>query len=223
MKRAMRNLVRVGIALALVLGQFAVLGGLAPVSAAVSAVDMTSKDSGTTETELGNLLADAIRTQVKADIGFVTASEIKEVTLPKGNVSAADVSRAIVFQNDPVVTLLLRGEQIKRALERSVAIYPQKNLGFLQVSGLKFTFDPGKPKESRVASVSVNGVPLDPAKNYTVGVTNSLASGAVGYFRVWEKDQITSVTKISVSQAVENYLQANENLNYKRDRITVTK
>ncbi|MDO8585728.1 MAG: 5'-nucleotidase [Armatimonadota bacterium] len=198
------------------------LGGFG-VYAATTNSELTNKDSGTSETEFGDFVADAIRAQVKAEIGFITASELKEVTISKGDVSTSDVVAALSYQNDPVVLLTLNGDQVRRALERSVAIYPQKNLGFLQVSGIRFTFDPGKPKESRVVSVTVGGKPLDPSASYSVGVTSSLGNGALGYFRVWEKDQITSVTKTSLSQAVANFLQATQKLDYKRDRITVLK
>lgn len=191
--------------------------------AATSATTLTSKDSGSSETELGDLVADAIKAQLQTDIAFITASELKEATIAKGDVSAEDIAGAITYQNDPVVILDLKGDQIRKALERGVLIYPQKNLGFLQVSGLKFSFDSTQPKESRVASVAIGGKALDPDATYSVGVTSSLANGALGYFRVWDKDQITSVTKTSVAQAAANFLQANPKLDYHRDRITVLK
>jgi len=195
----------------------------APALAAVSSTDLSSKDVGSSETELGDLVADAIRAHVKAEIGFVTASELKEVTIPKGVVSAQDIQNAITFGGDMISVLSLRGEQIRRALERSVMIYPQKNLGFLQVSGLEFTFDPKQPKGSRVQSVSIGGKPLKDLQVYTVAVTNSLAKGALGYFRVWQDSAITKVTKTTVSKAVEDYLQANSKLDYKKNRINLTK
>jgi 5'-nucleotidase / UDP-sugar diphosphatase len=191
--------------------------------AATSSTALTSKDSGSSETELADLVADAIRAQLKTDIAFVSASELKETTIEKGDVSATDVADAITYQNDPIVILTLKGEQIRKALERSVIIYPQKNLGFLQISGLKFSFDSTQPKESRVSSDTIGGKVIDPEATYSVGVTSSLANGALGYFRVWGKDQITSVTKTSVAQAVASFLQANPKLDYKRDRITVLK
>lgn len=191
--------------------------------AATSVADLSSKDIGSSETTLGNLVTDAIRAQVKADVALITASELKETIIPKGDISAKDVASAITYQNDPIVVLKLRGDQIRQALERGVAIYPQKNLGFLQVSGLRFAFDPTKPKESRITSVAVGAKSLDPSAIYTVGVSSSLGNGALGYFRIWDKEQITSVTKTSLSQAVETFLQTNKKLEYKTDRITVFK
>ena len=218
----MNRIILIEIAISLTLGVFLAPGGIG-VYAATTNSDLTSKDAGASETEIGDLVADAIRAQVKADIGLITASELKEVTIPKGDVSASGVVAALSFQIDPIVVLNLRGDQIRRALERSVVIYPQKNAGFLQVSGLTFIFDPRKPRESRVVSVTVGGKPLDPARTYSVGVTSSLGNGAVGYFLVWGKDQITSVTKTGLSQAVANFLQGDRKLDYKRDRITVLK
>jgi len=192
-------------------------------TAATSAVELSSKGSGVGETTLGSLVADAIRSQVKAEVGFVTASELKDTVIPAGQVSAEDVARAITYRNDPVVVLTLRGEQVRRALERSVAIYPQKNLGFLQVSGLSFTFDPSKPRESRVVSKMVGAKPIEDSKQYSVAATNSLANGALGYFRVWGKDEIRSVTKTTVAQAADNYLKAQPKIEIAKGRITAAK
>ncbi|MDO8683818.1 MAG: 5'-nucleotidase C-terminal domain-containing protein [Armatimonadota bacterium] len=203
----------------------AALFAIVPTStfAVTRSTDMSSVGIGYAETELGDLVADAIRANLKTDIAFITAGEMKEVTLPKGEISSQDIINAITYRNDTIVILTLRGEQIKQALERSLTIYPQKNLGFLQVSGLRFTFDPSKPKESRVISITVDGSPLDPARTYSVGVTNSLANGALGYFRIWGKGQITSVTKTSMAQAVQDYLQANPRLDYRKGRITIAR
>jgi len=218
MNRELRLLMR----LAVFVAAFSLVA-YAPAAAAVSATDLSSKGIGSSETELGDLVADAIRAQVKADVGFITASELKETIIPKGDVSVEDLKNALTYRDDTISVLSLRGDQIRRALERSVMIYPQKNLGFLQVSGLEFTFDPKAPKEARALSVSVGGKPLRDSQSYTVAATNSLAKGALGYFRIWQDDQITRVTKTTVLKAVEDYLQANPKLNYKRNRINLAK
>lgn len=188
--------------------------------AATSLTELSSKDASSTETSLGGIVVDAIRAQAKSDIGFITASELKDVTLPKGEILANDISGALAYRNDPVAVLTLKGDQIQKALERSVGIYSQKNLGFLQISGMKFTFDSSKPRDSRVVSVTIGDKPLDTAKMYTVGVSNSLANGALGYFRVWQKEQITKVGKDTVAQALDAYLLANPQLDYKKGRIS---
>jgi 5'-nucleotidase/UDP-sugar diphosphatase len=49
------------------------------------------------------------------------------------------------------------------------------------VSGMRFTFDPRRPKGSRVLDVSVGGKPLDPAATYKIATNEYMAAGGDGY------------------------------------------
>ena len=50
-----------------------------------------------------------------------------------------------------------------------------------QVSGIRFTFDAGRPAGSRVIDVKVNGLPLDDQRKYTLATPDFLAEGGDGY------------------------------------------
>ena len=52
-------------------------------------------------------------------------------------------------------------KQLVAALEQGLRAYPQMSGGFLQVSGLTFVFDPGRPVGERVVEVKVGGEPVD--------------------------------------------------------------
>ena len=52
---------------------------------------------------------------------------------------------------------------------------------FPHVSGLTFSFDPKKPKGSRVLSVTVGGKPLDPAAIYRLATNEYMMAGGDGY------------------------------------------
>ena len=136
-----------------------------------------------------------------------------------------DVTPFIAYTDDPVVELRLTGKQIKQALERSVVIYPQKNLGFLQVSGLRFTFDPTKPQESRVTSVRTGekgDKALSETESYAVAMTSSMANGALGYWKIWSKNEIRRVTETTVPKAVDAFFASRTSINYSNlNRITV--
>ena len=176
---------------------------------------------------MGDLVADAARAVVNADIAFISASELKErdAQIPKGKVSTEDVTPYIAYTDDPVVEMVLTGGQIRQALERSVLIYPQKNLGFLQVSGLRFKFDPAKPQESRVTSVLVgdkNVKPLSDSETYAVAMTSSMANGALGYWKIWQKGDIRRVTDITLPQAVDKFFEDRRSIDYSNlNRIIV--
>jgi 2',3'-cyclic-nucleotide 2'-phosphodiesterase (5'-nucleotidase family) len=46
---------------------------------------------------------------------------------------------------------------------------------------LAVVFDPTAPSGSRITSVQVNGVPLNPTRRYSVAVGNFIADGGDGY------------------------------------------
>lgn len=179
------------------------------------------------EVSLGDLVADAVRSALEADIAFVSASELKErdAQIPEGKVSTQDVVAFITYTDDPLVGMRLTGKQIRQALERSVLIYPQKNLGFLQVSGLRFTFDPGKPQEGRVTSVRVGdggAKPLAEDETYSVAMMRSLANGALGYWKIWSKSDIATPTQKTIPQAIDQFFSGRSTINYSTlNRITV--
>jgi 2',3'-cyclic-nucleotide 2'-phosphodiesterase (5'-nucleotidase family) len=91
-----------------------------------------------------------------------------------------DISALLPFLN-VLVKLELPGKVLLDVLERSVGAYPREFGGFLQVSGLTFTFDPTRPVHQRVVRVLVGGEPLDPERRYTVATNSYTAQGGDGY------------------------------------------
>lgn len=176
------------------------------------------------EVSLGDLVADAVRDALDANIAFISASELKErsADIPKGKVSTEDVTAFVAYTDDPLVEMKLTGRQIKQALERSVLIYPKKNLGFLQVSGLKFTFDLSKPQESRVTSVKIGNKALADDETYSVAMTSSMANGALGYWKIWSKDDKARSTDITIPKAIDQFFAGKSKIDYSDlNRITV--
>jgi len=222
------NVKIVGLALAVsVLFALGTAGCLAESVQAETVSPLGNKNVGKVETAIGDLVADALRSQLRKDIAFVAASELKakDVPFPAGKVSSADIEGLISYPDDTLATLELDGKTIRAALEKSVSIHPQPNLGFLQVSGLAFTFDAKKPTGQRVTSVTVGGSPISDGTIYSVAVTNSMANGALGYWKVWDQSKITGTKPdLNVAKAIEAYLKANPKLDYgTQDRIAPAK
>ena len=73
----------------------------------------------------------------------------------------------------------ITGATLRAALEHGVSrVREEKEAGlFPQVSGLRFTYDGRLAPGARVTSVTVNGAPLDPVKNYTLAVNTYLLGG----------------------------------------------
>jgi 2',3'-cyclic-nucleotide 2'-phosphodiesterase (5'-nucleotidase family) len=168
--------------------------------------DLTTRNVRTEESNLANVIADALRDSVKADIAFLTASSFADVTISRGSATPADILRALEYLDDTVMVVRLTGTQVKQALEHSVAIYPQRNPAFLQVSGVTVTFDPAQERGSRIVSVRVGRTPLEESKTYLVVMPSPLANGALAYYKVWSRSDIVRNTEKTLEQVVSDYL-----------------
>lgn len=134
------------------------------------------------ETNLADLLADAMREQGKADIALMNGGGIRE-SIPEGDVSLYKIGKVLPFTNG-LVTIEVQGDKIYKALERGIRQYPNSgaNGAFLQVSGIKFSFDASKPAGERVVSVkTLDGKELDKNKMYKVATNDYLYNGGDGY------------------------------------------
>ncbi|WP_260871664.1 5'-nucleotidase C-terminal domain-containing protein [Bacillus sp. X1(2014)] len=141
------------------------------------------------ETNLGNFVADGMLAKAKTInpntvIALQNGGGVR-VTLPAGNITLADVFKVLPFGN-ALGIMELKGAEIKEALEYSVKDAPAAFGGFLQVSGLKFTYDSTKPAGSKVQSIEVKGqdgsyTALDLTKNYFVATNIFTAKGGDGY------------------------------------------
>lgn len=168
------------------------------------------------EVAVGDLVTDAVKRAGGTQIVFMSASELKEVAadIPAGKVSSRKVIVLLSYPDDLVVVLRLIGSEIREALEKSVSAQPNRSLGFLQVAGLKFQFDPNAKSGGRVGQITVAGEPLVADRQYEVAMGRSLGNGALGYWRIWGKQNVVRETKIPFSQAVETFLATTKTVDY---------
>jgi len=153
--------------------------------------ELTTKEIGTKESQLGQIVADALRETAKSDIAFIAASSFTEsVTLSKTKVETADILKALDFKSDAIRVVKLTGAQIRKAMEHSLYLYPKTNSGFLQFSGMKVTVNPDAEKDGRVVSITVDGEPLKNDKTYRVAMPAPLADGALAYSKIWKKNDV---------------------------------
>jgi 5'-nucleotidase/UDP-sugar diphosphatase len=134
------------------------------------------------ESAIGNLIADAIREFTKADAALTNGGGIRgDRTYPAGTtLTRKDVLTELPFGN---VTVLLEisGADLRRALEEGVSAVEDVAGRFPHVSGLRFAFDPKRPKGSRVLTVTLGGQPLDPAAKYKLATNEYMMAGGDGY------------------------------------------
>jgi 2',3'-cyclic-nucleotide 2'-phosphodiesterase/3'-nucleotidase/5'-nucleotidase len=159
-----------------------------------------------TETTMGDLVADAIRSATEADFAFVQASALQPVMITQKTLSSDDLRAMLVFPDEAIVVLRLDGGRIRAALERSLGVLPNPSKGFLQVSGLSVRFDSSQAPGARVREIVVSKTKaaLDPKTTYRVAMPASLAKGALGYFRVFNRAPQEAVD-ITLSQALTQF------------------
>jgi 2',3'-cyclic-nucleotide 2'-phosphodiesterase (5'-nucleotidase family) len=135
------------------------------------------------ETNLGSLVADALRQAAGTDVALVNGGAIRgDTRFPSGELTRREMLSIFPYR-DQLVRLQVTGAILQAALENAVsksAEDPEPGR-FLQVSGLRFAFDPSRPKGQRVLCVTVGGKPLSPTATYTVATLSFLAGGKDGY------------------------------------------
>lgn len=133
----------------------------------------------TQETNFGNLMADLLRIKLRTDVALVNGGQIRR-SLDTGPVTLGDVVSVLPFDSS-LVTLKLPGEALLQVLEHSVSQWPNHSGRFLQVSGIRVTYDMTAPVGSRVRNVIIGDRPLDPDKVYTVATDAFIADGGDGF------------------------------------------
>lgn len=150
------------------------------------------------ETNLGDLCADAYLDQSGADIAFLNGGGIR-VPIHKGDITLNDILKVHPFGNSLTV-IEVTGQQVLDALEWSVHALPGEFGGFNQVAGISFEYDSSIPSpcvadetnvmfdhidesmERRVRNVLVAGEPIDPEATYKLAcVDYQLLNNGDGY------------------------------------------
>jgi 2',3'-cyclic-nucleotide 2'-phosphodiesterase (5'-nucleotidase family)/glucan-binding YG repeat protein len=141
----------------------------------------------TKETNLGNLIADAMLAKANevehTDIAIQNGGGIRK-SINEGEVTLGEVYEVLPFAN-LLVTMNLTGKEIWEALEHGVSGVATGEGRFLQVAGLKFKYDASKPVGERVWEVNVKTAegyaPIDLTKSYNVATNAFTANGGDGF------------------------------------------
>ncbi len=139
----------------------------APVGA--SASKLGKQRAG--ESAIGSLVADVMRSATRAEVGLQNNTSLR-AELPEGPVTYATIYQILPFEN-VIVTLELTGHEIRRVLEEGLA-----GDQAIQVSGIRYRFDLGRPAGSRVTELTdADRNPLDEARTFRVACNNFMADG----------------------------------------------
>ena len=137
------------------------------------------------ETNLANFITDLMLTEYEnCEIGVLNTGALRSnAILPRGEITIRMV-QDLIPMIDKIVVLRVPGDILKQVLENSVSQWPSLDGRFGCFSGLKFSFDPDKPVDTRVHSVrwtDGTAVDLSSAAKYTMAVKKFIAVGKDGY------------------------------------------
>ncbi|NAZ86097.1 bifunctional metallophosphatase/5'-nucleotidase [Kineococcus indalonis] len=180
-----------------------------------------AEDDRGTQSPLANLIADAQLQQTRgagAQIALMNPGGVRDDldfaqsgTEGDGVVTYAEAAAVQPFANS-VVTVTLTGAQVRRALEQqwqpAGSSRPVLALGVSR--GFSFTYDPAAPAGQRITSVTLDGVPLDPAAPYRVTVNSFLASGGDNFTALAEGSARTELGRTDL-EAFTAFLGLPEN------------
>lgn len=170
-------------------------------------------NNGSRDTPIGNLVADAFRaltgTQIALEPGGSTAQPIYA-----GPLVAADLFRVVGygFNTDDglgyhLVRVKLSGAGLVAGIEFGLSNIESSDEYFLQSSGLRYTYNAKLPTGSRVASVTVNGLPLRPDSIYTV-TANYFVKSFLDYLAIPYTDYHEYTRDTTEFMALSHYVAA---------------
>ncbi|KAK7040889.1 hypothetical protein VNI00_009485 [Paramarasmius palmivorus] len=117
------------------------------------------------ESNLGNMLADAVRAYYDVDIAFVNSGSIRcDRVVESGVLTVRDAIDILPFDNSLLVKTI-PAKRLIQALENSVSDL-RTDGRFLQVSGLRFRANLARPEGSRILEVIIER----PGKRITAGM-----------------------------------------------------
>jgi 5'-nucleotidase len=149
------------------------------VGTAARPLSQTPNEAG--ESALGNLIADAQRRAVGAQVAFINQGAIR-ADLDGGPITWGELLAIHPFGN-VVISVELSGAQIRRALEEQ---FEHAIPRILQVSGLSYRWDASLPVGKRVVAARVGDLPLGDDTLYRVAMSDYLARGGGGFSRLSE-------------------------------------
>ncbi len=134
----------------------------------------TNGESRSQETNLGNLITDAMAAKAGADIALQNGGGIRTGIAP-GTITYRDVLMVQPFGNTLVV-IDMTGQQIVDMLNFAATVYGGG--GFPQVSGIKWTLN---KTAGAAENVMIGDAAIDLNKTYKVATNNFMAAGGDGY------------------------------------------
>jgi 5'-nucleotidase len=193
------------------------------VGATAVTLDGATVNIRSRETNLGNLIADAMLAKTAGDssqIAIMNGGGIR-ASINEGDITFGEVLEVLPF-GSTVARVKLTGAQVLEALENGVSRVGQtEGTGrFAQVGGIRYTYNASRPAGSRIVSAEVKSgdsfAALDPSATYNVVTNSFLMTGGDGY-AVFAKGTDQLDIGFVLADAVAEYITANTPINPQPD------
>ncbi|PKM57123.1 MAG: multifunctional 2',3'-cyclic-nucleotide 2'-phosphodiesterase/5'-nucleotidase/3'-nucleotidase [Firmicutes bacterium HGW-Firmicutes-3] len=133
----------------------------------------------TGETNLGNLIAEAMLDISGADLAITNGGGIR-ASIATGDITQGDIISVLPFGNY-VITKSVTGADIKSILEVGISDYPLAKGAFPHIAGMTIKFDSNLPVGSKLTEVMIGGVLLEDTKTYVLATNDFLGAGGDAY------------------------------------------
>jgi 5'-nucleotidase len=149
------------------------------VATAPYVLDGEKADVRTGETNLGNMITEALLDISGADVALTNGGGIRS-SIAEGEVTKGDILTVLPYGNT-VRVIELTGADIKAAIENGVDSYPEAKGAFPHIAGMTVEFDASLPAGERVVKIMIGDAELDEAATYTMATNDFLVAGGDGY------------------------------------------
>lgn len=183
------------------------------VSSTIYFLNGEKTDVRTRETNLGDLIADAILASVEADLVLINSKGIN-ASIDRGLITKGDVLN-VLPSKDKVVVKKIKGVDLLKAIEHSLSRFPDAEGIFPQVGGIKIIFDIDNIAQNKVLKVLINHKLLDKEKYYLVATNDFLADGGDGFEMFKKAETIQQGERLD--QIFIRYIQEKEIIDSKVD------
>eukprot|EP00644_Phytophthora_capsici_P003181 jgi/Phyca11/504342/fgenesh2_kg.PHYCAscaffold_7_\ len=174
------------------------------------------------ESNAGNLVADALRSELAADVGFINGGFIRgDKEYPaKSSMTVGILKHEMPFPR-PAVLVRIKASDLRDAFIQHLYKYPQQSGSHPHVSGLKLTIDMQANPPAVTKMLHENGEPVDLESELLVATSKFVAGGGDGCSS-WLKGSILREAA-KIPEVVADFMMKKRLLEYPEHegRITI--
>ncbi len=134
------------------------------------------KHSFMSESTIGYLIADSMKSASGADVALTNSGGIKSV-ISEGTVTLRNLYEILPFENN-LITVELPGNELEDLVELSLS---DSKSGFLQSSGIECIYSSLNPPGCRIIQIDINGKPLELNATYTVAINDFMHANSLDW------------------------------------------